>query len=36
MPQAIRYSPTASPASAAGILSAKNCTNAKNDSQKAP
>ena len=36
MPHAIRYSPTAWPASAAGMSFAKNCTNAQNDSQNAP
>ena len=36
MPQAIRYRPTAWPASAAGTLSAKNCTNAQYESQNAP
>ena len=36
MPQAIRYSPTAWPVSAAGILSAKNVTNTKNEIQNAP
>ena len=36
IPQAMRYSPTAWPASALGTLFSKNCTKAQNDSQKAP
>ena len=36
MPQAMRNSPTAWPASAFGTLFSKNCTKAQNDSQKAP
>ena len=37
MPQAIRYSPTAWPASALRDRpSSKNCTNAQNESQNAP
>ena len=36
MPHAMRYRPTAWPASAAGTSCSKNCTKAQNEIQKAP
>src|SRR4051794_20892495 len=36
MPQAIRYRPTASPTADSGTFPAKNCSNAKSESQNAP
>ena len=37
MPHAMRYVPTASPSAALSVMPlAKNCSNAQNESQKAP